>query len=329
MKIIILDGYALNPGDLSWEGFEQLGEVTYYNRTSKDEVIERAKDAEILIVNKVSIDEKIMDKCPHLKYIGVLATGYNIIDTKAAKQRNITVTNIPSYSTNAVAQAVFALLTEITNGVHAHNLSVMNGDWCNSPDFCYWIHPMTELAGKTFGIVGFGSIGQQVAKIALSFNMNVIAFTRSTEKIDSFNKKYAVLKDDSTQPVKIVSKDELFKNSDILTLHCPLTEETKNFINDQTIKKMKSNAILINTSRGLIVDEFAVRKALDENRLGAFACDVISVEPMQKTNPLLNAPRCIITPHVAWAAFETRKRLMDIATTNLKAFLDGKPVNTV
>ena len=329
MKIVILDGNALNPGDLSWQGFEKLGEVTCYPRTPVEKVVERIGNAEILIVNKITIDSKIMDACPSLKYIGVLATGYNIIDTEAAKKRNIVVTNIPAYSTAAVAQSVFAFIMEFSNGVHAHNKSVMNGDWCKAKDFCYWTHPMTELSGKTLGIAGFGSIGQQVAKIALSFGMNVTAFTRSAEKIADFNEKYAILKDNGTAPVKTVTKGELFEFSDFLTLHCPLTEQTKNFVNEQTLSLMKPSAVLINTSRGPVVDEYAVRKALDENRLGGFACDVISAEPMKEDNPLLGAPRCIITPHVAWAALETRKRLMDIAEANLKAFLAGKPQNTV
>lgn len=329
MKIVILDGHALNPGDLSWQGFEKLGDVTCYPRTPDEKIVERIGDAEILIVNKKTIDGSIMDKCPALRYIGVLATGYNIIDTEAARKRNITVTNIPSYSTAAVSQAVFAFLLEFANGVHEHNQSVMSGGWCKAQDFCYWTHPMTELNGKTLGIAGFGSIGQQVAKTALCFGMNVIAFTRSAEKIASFNEKYRTLKDDGALPVKPVTKDELFMQSDFLTLHCPLTEQTKSLVNAQTLSLMKPEAVLINTSRGPVVDEFAVRKALDENKLGGFACDVISAEPMRADNVLLGAPRCIITPHVAWAAHETRQRLMDIAVSNLKAFLDGKPQNTV
>ena len=329
MKIVILDGNALNPGDLSWQGFEELGSVILYPRTKKEEAIDRIGDAEILIVNKVTIDNEIIEKCPNLRYIGVLATGYNIIDVQAARKHNIIVTNIPAYSTKAVAQAVFALLTEIANGVYEHSQSVMNGDWCKAKDYCYWTHPMTELSGKTLGIAGFGSIGQQVAKIALSFGMNVITFTRTAEKIEQFNIKYAVLKDDQTPAVKAVSKEELFKTSDILTLHCPLTDTTKNFVNNTTLALMKPNAVIINTSRGPLVDEEAVKKALEENKLGYFAADVVSVEPMEKTNPLLKAPRCIITPHVAWAAPETRKRLMEIAVENLHAFLNGKPQNTV
>lgn len=329
MKIVILDGYALNPGDLSWQGFEKLGDVTSYHRTPDEKILERIGDAEILIVNKNTIDGSIMDKCPALRYIGVLATGYNIIDTEAARKRNITVTNIPSYSTAAVSQAVFAFIMEFANGVHEHNQSVMSGGWCKAQDFCYWTHPMTEISGKTLGIAGFGSIGQQVAKTALAFGMNVIAFTRTTEKIASFNEKYAVLKENDTIPVKSVTKGELFMQSDFLTLHCPLTEQTKGFVNTEALELMKPQAVLINTSRGPVVDEHAVRKALDENKLAGFACDVLSKEPMEKNNPLLGAPRCIITPHVAWAARETRQRLMDIAVANLKAFIEGKALNTV
>ena len=328
MKIIILDGNALNPGDLNWNGFEALGEVTCYERTSLEQRVERIGDAEIVLVNKVPLDENVFSKCPNLKYIGVLATGFNVIDLQAAKNHNICVTNIPSYSTMAVAQAVFALLLEITNGVNAHSQSVHAGEWIKSPDFCYWKHPLTELYGKTLGIVGFGSIGMQTAKIAIAMGMNVVSFTRSTQKIDAFNQKYACLFENQPK-IKALSFEELLKESDIVSLHCPLSESTKGIINEKSLSLLKENAILINTSRGGLIEENAVANALKQNKLRAYACDVLAVEPMEKDNPLLGVKNCIITPHVAWAGLETRQRLMNIAVNNLKSFIEGKPINKV
>lgn len=329
MQIVILDGHALNPGDLSWNEFNAFGTVTIYDRTPEDKIVERIGNAEIVITNKVTITDEIMAQCPAMRYIGVLATGYNIIDVDAAKKRNIIVTNIPAYSTKAVAQATFALLFELTNGVHAHNESVQNGAWVKSPDFTYWTHPLTEVAGKTLGIIGFGDIGMRVALIAKSLGMSVIASTRTAKKIDDFNKKYASLSEDGTPVVKNVSKEEVFAQSDVLSLHCPLTKETENLVNEKTLALMKKSAILINTSRGPLVDENAVKNALQSGKIAGFACDVVSVEPMQKDNPLLGAPNCIITPHVAWAAKETRERLLGIAVKNLKDFLAGNPQNVV
>lgn len=315
MKIVILDGNALNPGDLSWEGFHNLGEVTLYDRTPKDLVVSRIGDAEILITNKVSISKDILDQCPNLKYIGVLATGYNIIDTKACAEKSIVVTNIPSYSTSAVAQAVFAYILEFTNGVNAHNKSVHNGDWCKSKDFCYWIHHLVEIAGKTLGIIGFGSIGKQVAKIAEAFGMKVLTYTRTPSKVSS--------------PVKVVSLEELLQESDFISLHAPLTPETTHIINEKSLKLVKKKAMLINTARGPLVDELAVKNALVSGDLAFYAADVLSSEPMDKNCPLLGCKNTLITPHVAWAGFETRQRLMNIAVENLKSFLDGKPINQV
>lgn len=315
MKIVILDGNALNPGDLSWEGFHKLGEVTLYDRTPKDLVVSRIGDAEILITNKVSISKDILDQCPNLKYIGVLATGYNIIDTKACAEKSIVVTNIPSYSTSAVAQAVFAYILEFTNGVNAHNKSVHNGDWCKSKDFCYWIHHLVEIAGKTLGIIGFGSIGKQVAKIAEAFGMKVLTYTRTPSKVSS--------------PVKAVSLEELLQESDFISLHAPLTPETTHIINEKSLKLVKKKAMLINTARGPLVDELAVKNALVSGDLAFYAADVLSSEPMDKNCPLLGCKNTLITPHVAWAGFETRQRLMNIAVENLKSFLDGKPINQV
>ena len=315
MKIVVLDGHALNPGDLSWEDFKKLGDFSLYDRTSKENVIERIGDAEILITNKISITKEIMDKCPNLKYIGVLATGYNIIDIQAASEKSIVVTNIPAYSTKAVAQAVFAFILEFTNGVSSHNQSVQQGDWCAAKDFCYWKHPLMELENKTLGIIGYGSIGKQVAKIADSFGMNILAYTRTPSKVQL--------------PAQVVSLENLLKNSDFISLHAPLTEETKHIINEQTIKQIKPGAMLINTARGPLVDERAVKQALEQNKLSAYATDVLSTEPMAEDCPLLNTPNTIITPHVAWAAYETRQRLMKIAKENLQAFLADKPINQV
>lgn len=315
MKIVILDGNALNPGDLSWEGFNSLGDVTLYDRTPQDLVVSRIGDAEILITNKVTITKEIMDQCPNLKYIGVLATGYNIIDTKAAAEKSIVVTNIPSYSTSAVAQAVFAYILEFANGVHTHNQSVQSGDWCNSKNFCYWTHPLIEIAGKTLGIIGYGSIGQQVAKIASAFGIKVLAYSRTPSIIQ--------------EPVKSVSLEELLQNSDFISLHAPLTPETTHIINEKTLQIVKDGAMLINTARGPLVDELAVKNALESGKLKCFAADVLSSEPMAKNCPLLNCKNTIITPHVAWAGFETRQRLMNIAVDNLKSFLECKPQNQV
>lgn len=315
MKIVILDGNALNPGDLSWDGFKQLGDVILFDRTPQDLVVSRIGDAEILITNKVTITKDIIDQCPNLKYIGVLATGYNIIDTKACAEKSIVVTNIPSYSTSAVAQAVFAYILEYTNGVHSHNTSVQKGDWCTSKDFCYWTHPLIELANKTIGIIGYGSIGQQVAKIAAAFGMKVLAYSRTSSKI--------------TAPAKSVSFEFLLQNSDFISLHSPLTPETTNLINEESLKLVKNGSMLINTARGPLVDEVAVAKALRTGKLSVYAADVLSKEPMAKDCPLLGFENTIITPHVAWAGFETRQRLMNIAVDNLKAFLSGKPQNQV
>lgn len=321
MKLVILDGHALNPGDLSYDVFKEFGTLEYYERTPANLTAERMRDADIVFLNKVQITKEILLQCPKLKYIGVFATGYNVIDTAAARERGITVTNIPSYSTMAVAQATFALLLELTNGVHAHNDSVKNGGWIKSPDFCYWTHPLTELLGKTFGVVGFGSIGQAVAKIANALGMKVIAHSRTAKKIEDFGKENFT--------VESVSLDELLQRSDIVSLHCPLTADNKGMINQAALAKMKDGAILLNTARGPLIDEAAVRAALESKKLFAFGADVLSQEPMSADCPLLGAPNCVITPHVAWAAKETRERLLGIAVDNLRKFLAGTPVNVV
>lgn len=325
MNLVILDGHALNPGDLSYDIFRQFGTLEIFDRTPPELVLQRIKNADMVFLNGVALSKEILTQCKNLKYIGVFATGYNVIDINAARELGITVTNIPSYSTMAVAQATFALLFELTNGVHEHNASVQNGDWCESKDFCYWTHPLTEIAGKNFGIIGFGSIGQRVAKIANSFGMNVLVQTRSQQKIDSFNARCAG--DDKT--IRAVSKDELFAQSEIISLHCPLTDETRDIINADALAKMRDGTILINTARGALVDEAAVRKALDSKKLAGFAADVLREEPMSRECPLFGAPNCVITPHVAWAAKETRSRLLRIAVENVAHFLAGNPTNTV
>ena len=316
MKITILDGYGLNPGDLSWDWLNKYGEVKIYDRTSPSELMERAADADAIFTNKVVINAETLSSLPNLKYIGVLATGYNIVDVKTAKKLGITVTNIPAYSTDSVAQMVFAILLTITNRVEHYAVENRKGRWSNNPDFCYWDSPLMELAGKTFGIVGLGNIGKAVARIANAFGMKVVAFT---------SKKQEEL------PVGIqkVTLDQLFSASDVLSLHCPLTPETNNLVNDERLNLMKPTAILINTGRGPLIDEQAVANALKAGKLGAFGADVLSSEPPAEDNPLLSAPNAFITPHIAWATVEARRRLMEICEGNLSAFVSGTPRNVV
>lgn len=324
MKIVILDGHALNPGDLSYDVLNEFGEVVYYPRTSSELTLERIGDAEIVFLNKVNLTREILSQCKNLKYVGVFATGYNVVDIEAAREFGIVVTNIPSYSTMAVAQAVFALIMEFTNNVSEHSKSVMNGDWINAKDFCYWISPLTELYNKTIGLIGFGSIGQRVAKIASSYGMKVIVHTRTESKVTEYNKNVH-----EDEKVKFVTLDELLSTSDIVSLHCPLKNENKGLINSDALKKIKDGALLINTARGPLVDEQAVRDALDNGKLRGYATDVLSSEPMSEDCPLLKAKNCVITPHVAWAAKETRERLLSIAVENLRSFLNGKVINRV
>ncbi len=313
MKLKILDGHADNPGDLSWDEFKKLADVTVYDRTSQDQVIPRIADAEAAFINKVVITEEILSKLPKLKYIGVCATGYNVVDIEACKKRGIIVTNIPAYSTNAVAQHVFSFITHFTNHVALHNQSVHKGEWITSPDFVYWKEPLTELAGKTLGIFGYGSIGSKVAEIGKAFGMKLICNTR-TKKPDM---------------PEFVSLEELFKRSDFLSLHAPLTEQTKNMINKDSLSLMKKSAYLINTARGGFVVEDELADALKVGKIAGYAADVILQEPMNKDCPLLGCPNCILTPHIAWAPKETRQRLLDIALENFKAWLDGNPINVV
>lgn len=316
MKIVNLDGYTTNPGDLSWDCLKKYGDLTVYDRTLPEQIEERAKEADILIINKSVITGEMLKKLPNLKYIGLQSTGYNVVDCKAARELGITVSNIPAYSTAAVAQLVFALILQITNKVSIHSDAVHNGEWCECPDFCFWKAPLSELDSKTMGIIGFGSIGQRVSRIAKAFGMNVVVYTPHP-KPDIFN------------DVNFVSFNELLEVSDVVTCHCPLTDSTNGLINADALSKMKKSAILINTSRGPVVDEQALANALNNGTIAGAGLDVLKVEPPTNDNPLLTAKHCYITPHIAWAAYETRKRLLGILEDNLKAFLDGKPQNVV
>ncbi len=316
MKIVVLDGYTLNPGDLSWSGFQDLGEVTIYDRTSSEELLERCKGAEALITNKTVLSAEIMDKLPDLKYIGVLATGYNVVDIDAARARGIVVTNIPAYSTNSVVQMVFAHILNITNRVAYYANQDREGRWSRNKDFCYWDFPMSELKDKKIGLIGLGHIGMATAKVAIAFGMQVYAFTS---------------KNKSQLPADInkLELDDLFKKCDIVSLHCPLTDSTKHLVNEERLSLMKSNAIIINTGRGPLIDEQALAKALNNGTIAAAGLDVLSQEPPLADNPLLSAKNCYITPHIAWATIEARTRLMQIAVDNLKGFIENKVINNV
>jgi len=317
MKIVVLDGYTLNPGDLSWDELYTLGDVMIYDSTPHDKILERAVGAEILITNKTTLTKEILDNLPDLKYIGVLATGYNIVDTSEAKRRNITVTNVPAYSTMSVAQLTFALLLELCHHVQKHSDSVMNGKWAQSPDFSYSDFPLIELAGKTFGIIGFGTIGKKVADIASVFGMNVIAASRhQTDQSERKNFRWA-------------SVNEVMEQADFVSIHCPLLPETKGLINAESLRRMKKSAFLLNTSRGPVVVEEDLAFALNNHIIAGAGIDVLSLEPPRKDNPLFKAKNCIITPHIAWATKEARIRLMSIAINNLAAFFSGNPVNVV
>ena len=314
MKIVILDGFTANPGDLSWAELEALGQVTVYERTLPSETVARAAEADMVLTNKVVVSREVMDQLPHLKYIGVLATGYNVVDIEAAHQRGITVTNVPAYSTESVAQMVFAHLLTVTNRTEHYAQENRQGRWSRNADFCYWDFSHMELAGKTFGIVGLGNIGRRVAEIALAFGMKVKAVSSKT-----------------TLPAGIekVSLEALLATADVLSLHCPLTDSTRHLINADTLAKMKSSAILINTGRGPLIDDQAVADALADGRLAAFCADVLTQEPPLADNPLLKQPNAFITPHIAWASKEARVRLIQVATSNVRAFLSGTPQNVV
>ncbi|AJY73667.1 D-2-hydroxyacid dehydrogenase [Paenibacillus beijingensis] len=317
MNIVVLDGFTLNPGDLSWKDLETLGKVSIFDRTREEQIIERAQEAQIVLTNKTPLTAKTLSKLPALKYIGVLATGYNIVDFKAAKELGITVTNVPGYSTGSVAQLVFALLLELCNQVQLHSDSVRQGEWTQCIDFCYTKSPLIELQGKTLGIIGFGQTGKQVAAIARAFGMNVIAATRSNKVSPGY------------EYIKLTGMSELFEQSDAISLHCPQTAETQGLINSGNLERMKRSAFLINTARGGLVVEQDLADALNNGHIAGAGVDVLSTEPPQSDNPLLTASNCIITPHIAWATKEARARLLNIAIQNIAGYLENKPVNVI
>ncbi|UKM65013.1 D-2-hydroxyacid dehydrogenase [Flavobacteriaceae bacterium GSB9] len=319
MRIVVLDGYTLNPGDLNWNGLKQFGNVTIFDRTPyiDSAIIENIGDAEIIFTNKTPINRAVIESAPNLKYIGVLATGFNIIDVAFAKKNNIIVTNVPDYSSTAVAQFTLALLLELCHHVGNHNQAVKKGDWIASKDFSFWNHPLIELSGKTLGLIGFGKIGKATAKIAQAFGLNIKVYNRT------------VYSEFENEHLEFVTLEELLKTSDIFSLHCPLTPETEGVINKDNIVKMKDGAMLINTSRGPLINEEDLANALNSGKLSAAAVDVISKEPMEANNPLLKAKNCIITPHIAWAPKEARMRLMQTTVGNLEAFINGNPKNVV
>ena len=312
MKLTILDGMAVNPGDLSWDIFKKYTDVTVYQTTEQNQVIERIADSEAVILNKIRITEDVLSACPKLKYIGVMATGYNVIDVAAVKKAGITVCNIPAYSTEAVAQHVFALLLHFSNHVALHNQSVHNGAWISASIFCYWEKPLFELAGKTLGILGYGNIGKKVEQIASAFGMNVLICPHRPNGSPN-----------------CVSFDELLQKADVLSLHVPLTDETKEIINRTTLEKMKKGAYLINTARGALVNEAELASALFDGKLAGYAADVLCEEPMQEATPLKDAPNCVLTPHIAWAPLETRRRCLEIGFRNFEAWLNGSVQNSI
>ncbi|MEJ7830796.1 MAG: D-2-hydroxyacid dehydrogenase [Segetibacter sp.] len=317
MKIVILDGYTLNPGDLNWDGLKKLGDVTVHDRTPADKVVERASDAEIVFTNKTPVSEDALNHLPELKFIGVLATGYNIVNTEVAKQRGVIVSNVPGYGTTSVVQMTFALLLELCLHVQRHSDAVMDGKWARSADWCFWDYPLVELAGKTIGIIGFGRIGQQVGDVASAFGMNIIGSSR-TQTDQSHRKNF-----------QWADVPQLLEQSDVVSIHCPLFPETKGLINKESLQRMKRSSFLLNTSRGPIIVDEDLADALNNDVIAGAGIDVLSVEPPSKDNPLFKAKNCIITPHIAWATKEARERLMEITVNNLTAFLNGSPVNVV
>lgn len=316
MNMIVLDGYTMNPGDLSWDELRKLGKVTIYDRTPADEIIEKIAIADIVLTNKAVINAEAINAAKNLRYIGVMATGFNVVDIQAAKERNILVTNVPSYSTASVAQMTFALILELTNHVAEYAQSVRNDDWVRSKDFSYQIKPIRELQDKTLGIIGLGRTGKKVAGIALAFGMKVIASHKHPER-------------DQMEGVQFVSEEDCFRESDILSLHCPLNAENKGFINQHSLSLMKPSALLINTSRGLLINERDLSDALNLGTIAGAGLDVLSAEPPSSDNPLLRAKNCLILPHIAWATYESRERLMRTVVDNIRAFSAGKPVNVV
>ncbi len=316
MKITVLDGYGLNPGDMSWDELKALGDVEIFDRTPREQVVERAKDSEIILTNKVKIDDEIMSQLPQLMYVGVLATGYNVVDVKAANKRGIIVTNIPTYSTDSVAQMTFAHILTISNRVEHYAIENRKGRWSNNPDFCYWDTPLVDLTGKTLGIVGLGHIGLRVAAIAKQFGMDVFAYTSKTAA-------------ELPLGIQKTTLEGLYAVSDILTLHCPLTDETRELINARSIAKMKKGIVIINTGRGQLINEHDVAEALKSGYICGYGADVMSEEPPKEDNELLLQPNAFITPHIAWASMDSRTRLMNQTVKNIKAFMNGRPINVV
>lgn len=315
--IVVLDGYTENPGDLSWEPLKQLGDLTVYDRTSSSDILSRIGDADTVFTNKTPLDRAILTSAPSLQYIGVLATGYNVVDIVAARELGITVTNVPTYGTDAVAQFAIAMLLEICHHFAHHNDAVHAGRWATCPDFCFWDYPLIELAGKTMGIIGYGRIGQATGRIAQALGMNVLAFDSYKDfSLENEHCRYAEL-------------DELFAASDVISLHCPLFPETQGIINKGNIAKMKDGVIILNNSRGPLIVEQDLADALNNGKVYAAAVDVVSSEPIRQDNPLLTAKNCFISPHISWASRESRQRLMDIAVDNLRKFYQGHPVNVV
>ena len=318
MKLTILDGYTENPGDLSWDWLKEfVDEYTVYDRTDDEDIFERSKDADILVTNKTVITGEMLQRLTNLKFISTLSTGYNVIDIDKARELGISVSNIPAYSTDAVAQLVFALLLELTNHVAIHDQSVKDGEWTSCEHFCYTKTPLCELSGKTFGIIGFGKIGSAVAKIALAFGMKVKAYSPNTRTFDGYG------------TVEFTDLEDVIRSSDVISLHCPLTDKTNGLVNMEFLQKMKKSAFIINTSRGPVINEADLRKALDEGIIAGAGVDVLSTEPPKADNPLISCDKCVITPHIAWASFEARTRLMGIFKENVEAFLKGNPVNVV
>jgi glycerate dehydrogenase len=322
LKAVVLDGYLVNPGDLDWSSLKGIVDVTIFDRTtySRNElslVMERAKDAEVIFTNKTPIPKEVIKELPNLKYIGMLSTGTDVVDTITAKENGIIVTNIPSYSTDTVAQMTIALLLELCHHIGEHNNAVKQGEWANNVDWCFWNYPQIELSGKTMGIIGYGNIGQAVGRIAQALGMTILAYKRSGNKTSS------------TDSLKYVDLDELYAKSDVISLHCPLTEENRGFINKESIAKMKDGVFILNTARGPLINEQDLAEALNNRKVAGAALDVVSTEPIKVDNPLLTAENCIITPHMAWASKEARQRLLDTAVENLKMYIAGNPINIV
>ncbi|MHC4581370.1 MAG: D-2-hydroxyacid dehydrogenase [Planctomycetota bacterium] len=316
MKIVVLDGFTLNPGDLSWKGLEELGQCAIYDRSAPDQVIPRCDGAEIIITNKVVISADTIGRLGTLRYIGVTATGYNIVDVEAARRQDVTVTNVPTYGTDSVAQMVFAHLLNLTQNVAHHARTVSDGRWCSSEDFCYWDTPLIELASKTMGIIGLGRIGRATARLARAFGMKVIAYD-------------VIAPPDMPEGCEMVTLEDIFRRGDVVSLHCPLTPQTEGIVNERNLALMKEDAFLINTSRGPLIDERALADALENGRIAGAGLDVLAVEPPQEQNPLLKAPNCYISPHIAWATRDARERLLKASVDNVAAFLAGKPQNVV